>query len=135
MAHFLFKTEPDEYSFDDLARERGTIWDGITNALALKHLRGAARGDEVVVYHTGTERAAVGLATVASDPYPDPAFGDPRLVVVKLRADRRLARPVPLAAFRADRVLAGSDLVRNSRLGVVPLTAAQYARVLALGGA
>ena len=132
MAAWLFKTEPSEFSFDDLRAKQVARWDGVKNATALIHLRAAKAGDTVVVYHTGSEKRAVGLAKVVRAPYPDPAHDDPKLVVVDLEAGAALAAPVPLAAFRADPVLRETDLVRISRLSIVPLTAAQLARVKAL---
>jgi predicted RNA-binding protein with PUA-like domain len=135
MACYLLKTEPDAYSYDDLVRDKQTTWDGITNPLALKHLRGMAKGDTLVIYHTGKERQAVGLARAASDPYADPKAGDPKRAVVDIRAWKRLPAPVSLAMFHEDAVLKHTDLVRISRLSVVPLTDAQLARVLKLAGA
>jgi len=135
MACYLLKTEPDAYSYDDLVRDKQTTWDGISNALALKHLRGVAKGDTLLIYHTGKEKQAVGLAKAAGAAYPDPKAGDPRRMVVDIRAWKRLPAPVPLAAFREDAVLQKTDLVRISRLSVVPLTDAQLARVLKLAGA
>lgn len=135
MACYLLKTEPDAYSYDDLVRDKQTTWDGITNALALKHLRGIAKGDTIVVYHTGKEKQAVGLARAAGAPYPDSKAGDPKRAVVDIKAWKRLPAPVPLAAFREDPVLRKTDLVRISRLSVVPLTDVQLARVLKLAGA
>ena len=132
MNPFLFKTEPDAYAFGDLVRDGRATWDGVTNALALIHMRTVAKGDTVLVYHTGGEKAAVGVATVTRGAYADPKAGDPKRVVVDLAPRQALARPVALAEFRADPVLAGTELVRNSRLSVMPLTAAQFARVLAL---
>jgi predicted RNA-binding protein with PUA-like domain len=135
MAAWLFKTEPGEFSFDDLRAKKVARWDGVKNATALIHLRSAKPGDTVVIYHTGGEKRAVGLAKVVRAPYPDPALDDPKLVVVDLEAGAPLAAPVPLAAFRADPLLAQTDLVRISRLSIVPLTAAQLARVRALAAA
>ncbi|MCL4866561.1 MAG: EVE domain-containing protein, partial [Gemmatimonadales bacterium] len=97
------------------------------------HIRAMRRGDLALIYHSGAEKAVVGLATVASDPYPDPAAGDPRWAVVRLRADRALATPVPLAAIKAEPLFADLGLVRISRLSVMPVTAPQWRRLLALG--
>ena len=130
MAVFLFKTEPTTYSFANLVRDRRTTWDGVSNPLALKHLREVRKGDTVVIYHTGAERSAVGLATAASDPYPDPKASDPKLVVVDLRPLRALKAPVSLADFRSDPVLKTADLTRLPRLSVMPLTDAQLKRLL-----
>src|SRR5512146_3285462 len=134
MAHWLFKTEPSEYSYADLARDKRVVWEGISNATALIHLRAVRKGDPVVIYHTGGEKAAVGLAEVTKGPYPYPKLGDPRRVVVDLKPVRALPAPVPLADFRADAVLRGTELVRITRLSVLPLSPEQLARVLERSG-
>lgn len=133
-SYWILKTEPSTYSFDDLEREKAAVWDGVRNNLALKHLRQMQPGDEVLIYHTGDEKAAVGLARVASAPYPDPKAKDPKLVVVDIRAAGRLPQPVPLSVIKADRAFADFALVRMSRLSVVPATPAQWKRLLKLGG-
>ena len=92
MARFLVKTEPSTYSFADLTRDKRTVWDGVSNPVALKHLAMIRKGDTVVVYHTGDEKQAVGLAVAASDAYPDPKLGDSKRPVVDLRADRALQK-------------------------------------------
>ncbi len=130
---WILKSEPSTYSFDQLLADRETVWDGVRNAAALIHIRAMRRGDLALIYHSGAEKAVVGLATVASDPYPDPAAGDPRWAVVRLRADRALATPVPLAAIKAEPLFADLGLVRISRLSVMPVTAPQWRRLLALG--
>jgi predicted RNA-binding protein with PUA-like domain len=132
MAAWLFKTEPTAYALADLARERRTRWSGVNNALALIHLRNVRKGDPVVIYHTGKERQAVGLARAAGDPYADPDAADPKRAVVDLAYGRAFRAPVTLAQFKADRVLAGTGLVRIARLSVVPLDARQLARLLEL---
>jgi len=131
---WLFKTEPGAYSFARLERDRRAVWDGVRNALALKHLAATAAGDEVLVYHTGDERAAVGVARVVRGPYPDPKQKDPRLLVVDLEPVRVLARPVGLAEMRANRKLAGFDLLRLPRLSVMPVSAAHWTEVLRMAG-
>jgi predicted RNA-binding protein with PUA-like domain len=135
MASFLFKTEPGEYAFADLERERRTVWSGIGNPTALIHLRTVRKGDQVVIYHSGKDKAAVGIAVADSDPYPDPKLGDPRRVVLDVKPVRALARPVAIAEFRADPVLKKTELIRITRLSVMPLTAAQFDRVLELAKA
>ena len=130
---WLLKTEPGEYSYDDLEREGRARWDGVTNPAALKNLRAMKQGDRVLVYHTGDERAAVGEAVVVGAAYPDPKAGDARLVVVDLEPRGRLARPVPLAELKALDEFADSPLVRQGRLSVVPLSAAQWQLVLSRG--
>lgn len=134
MAAFILKTEPSSYSFQDLVRDRKTTWDGISNPVALKNLRTVSKGDTLLIYHTGDEKQVVGYAKATSEAYPDPKLGDPKRVVIDIAAGKPLGKPVPLSAFRADAVLKGTDLVRLSRLSVVPLNAAQLARVEKLAG-
>ena len=134
MAFWLLKTEPGDYAFADLERDGATVWDGVANNAALKHLRGARPGDLALVYHTGDERAAVGIAEITSAPYADPAETDARLVVVDVKPVRRLDRPVTLAAVKADPFFAGFALVREPRLSVMPVTPAQWRRLLELSG-
>jgi len=134
MSAFLFKTEPGTYSFDDLVRDKTTVWDGVSNPLALKYLGQVKKGDTIAIYHTGDEKQVVGLATAASDPSPDPKQNNPKRLVVKLKAEKPLPFPVPLSAFRADDVLATTELVRLPRLSVVPLTKAHVARLLERAG-
>src|SRR5688572_10049636 len=110
MAAFLFKTEPGTYSWADLVRERKTRWDGVSNPVALKHLRAVTRGDTIAIYHTGAEKAVIGLARALSDAYPDPADPGGKLVVVDLEPVRPLARPVALATFRSDPTLSSTEL-------------------------
>jgi predicted RNA-binding protein with PUA-like domain len=132
MPSWLLKTEPSTYSFDDLSRDRKTRWDGVSNAQAQANLRAMRVGDPVVVYHSG-EKAAVGLARVTRAAFPDP--GDPagKRVAVEIAAGARLAAPVPLEALRAEGTFADSPLLRQGRLSVVPLTAAQAKAVARLG--
>jgi predicted RNA-binding protein with PUA-like domain len=132
---WLFKTEPTAYSWDQLERDRRTVWDGVKNALALRHLASVAKGDEVVVYHTGNEKAAVGMARVVRGAYPDPKQKDPRLVVVEIEAISRLRRPVLLAEMRANGKLAGFDLLRLPRLSVIPVSASRWAEILRMAEA
>ena len=127
---WLFKTEPSAYSFARLEADGRTVWDGVKNALALRHLAAVATGDEVLVYHTGDEKAAVGIARVARGAYPDPKQKDAKLVVVDLEAERPLPRPVTLAEMRGNAKLAGFDLLRLPRLSVMPVSAAQWTEIL-----
>jgi predicted RNA-binding protein with PUA-like domain len=131
-AKWLLKSDPEHYSFSDLERDGKTVWDGISNNLALKNLRNVRRGDVVVVYHTGTERAAVGLAEAASDPYPDPQQKDTRLVVIDLQAKKKLARPVSLDEIKKSSALKNFDLVRLPRLSVMPVSDAQWNTLMAM---
>jgi predicted RNA-binding protein with PUA-like domain len=130
---WLVKTEPGTYSYDDLEREGRAVWDGVKNPVAIRNLKAMKAGDPVVVYHTGDERAAVGLAEVVKAAYPDPKQGNARLVVVDLKAKGRLPAPVTLAAVKAMVVFEDSPLVRQGRLSVVPLTPAQW-KALTEGG-
>lgn len=130
---WLLKTEPGEYSYDDLEREGRARWDGVRNPAALRNLREMKRGDRVLVYHTGGEKAIVGEAVVTAEAYPDPKAGSPRLVVVDLEPRGRLGRPVALAELKALPAFAASPLVRQGRLSVVRLTAAQWALVESRG--
>ncbi len=132
VARWLVKTEPGEYAFSRMLKDPVTRWDGIANNLALQHLRRMRTGDPVLVYHSGAERAVVGIAEVASLPYPDPAAGDSRLVVVDLKAKRALPRTVPLAAIKAEKGLKEFDLVRISRLSVMPVSDGQWEILLRL---
>lgn len=130
--YWILKTEPSSYSFDRLATERRAVWDGVSNALALKHLRGMAKGDQTFIYHTGDEKALIGLARIASDPYPDPHDG--KLTVVDVEAGDRLPTPVTLAAVKADPAFAQLGLVRMSRLSVIPVPPDLWKRLLTMGG-
>jgi len=129
MAYWLLKTEPNCYSWDDLTRDKKAVWDGITNALALKHLRTVKKGDLALIYHTGSERSAIGLAEITSAPYADPKEDDDRLVVVDLRPKKKLPAPVSLEMIKADPAFAGWDLLRNSRLSVVPVPQKMWKRI------
>ncbi len=130
MAYWILKTEPSAYSYDELERDGKAVWDGVSNPLALKHLRAMQAGDEALIYHTGDEKAVVGLARVTSAAYPDPKAKDPKLVVVELKPAKRLKRPVILAAIKAEPEFQDLALVRMPRLSVVPATAAQWKKLL-----
>jgi predicted RNA-binding protein with PUA-like domain len=130
--HWVLKTEPSEYGFADLVRDRRTRWEGVSNPVALKHLRSMLAGDDALIYHTGNEKAVVGLARVASPPYPDPR--DPKLVVVDVEPVKPLPRAVPLAEIKAEPAFADLGLVRVPRLSVVPVEPAQWKRLRALAG-
>jgi len=118
---YLLKTEPSEYSFADLEREKQTIWDGVSNPVALRHLREMKPGERLIIYETGDHKSAVGTAEVVSVDASDPK--NPR---VKIKAGKPLARSVSLAEIKANKLFADSPLVRQGRLSVVPLNAAQY---------
>jgi len=129
--HWLIKTEPSAYSYARLEKDQRSVWDGVTNAFAQKHIRSAKKGERAIVYHTGTERAAVGIAEIVSDPYPDPK--DPALFVFDIAPAKRLQAPVSLAAIKASPLFAASPLVKMGRLSVVPLEDAQWRWLLATG--
>jgi predicted RNA-binding protein with PUA-like domain len=118
---YLLKTEPSGYSFADLERDRETTWDGVTNPQAVKNLREMKAGEELVIYHTGDEKRAVGTASVVSVD-----ASDPKMPLVKIRVGKAIAKPRSLADAKAEKLFADSLLVRMGRLSVVPLTAAQY---------
>jgi predicted RNA-binding protein with PUA-like domain len=118
---YLLKTEPSEYSFADLQRDKSTVWDGVSNPVALKNLRGMKAGDRLVIYETGDRKTAVGTAMVVSVD-----ASDPKNPQVKIKVGEALARPVTLADVKANQLFADSPLVRQGRLSVVPLSAAQH---------
>jgi predicted RNA-binding protein with PUA-like domain len=122
---WLVKTEAGTYSYDDLEREGRAVWDGVTNPQALQNLKAMKPGERVFVYHTGDEKRVVGTAEVVRAAYPDPKQKNDRLVVVDLKAVGRLANPVTLADLKSDAAFVDSPLVKQGRLSVVPLTAAQ----------
>jgi len=121
MADYLLKTEPSEYSFADLQKDNATVWDGVSNPVALRNLRGMQPNDRLIIYQTGDDKSAVGTATVVSVDVSDPK--SPR---VKIKAGKALSKPVPLAQIKANPLFADSPLVRQGRLSVVPLTSAQH---------
>jgi len=133
MAHWLLKEEPTHYAYSDLVRDGRTDWSGVHNALALKHLRSMRPGDQAIYYHSGDERACVGIVRIASTPRPDPA-DDRGSWTVEVRPVRALPAPVPLAVLRGDPVFAGFDLLRISRLSILPVPDRMWARILALAG-
>ena len=129
MAQWLVKEEPEHYSYDQLVKEKKTVWAGVKNPLAQKHLRSIKRGDRVFYYHTGKEKAIVAIATAASDAYPDPKDATKKAFVVDVAPVKKLARPVTLAEVKADRAFASFPLVRMSRLSVMPVTDEEWARI------
>jgi predicted RNA-binding protein with PUA-like domain len=133
MAYWILKTEPSTYSFADLQKATRAVWDGVANPVALKHLREMNVGDDVLIYHTGDEKAVVGHAKVVKAAYPDPRQDDPKLVVVDLEAGKPLATSVTLKAIKADPAFAELALVRQGRLSVVPVPAPLWARMLKMG--
>ncbi|AFY42198.1 EVE domain-containing protein [Nostoc sp. PCC 7107] len=132
MAYWLLKTEPDKYSYADLERDSSTVWDGVTNALALKHIRTMLPGDLAWIYHTGKERQITGLAEIVTQPYPDPALNDAKLVVVKVQAVRSVSQPVTLAQIKQEDQFSGFDLLRLPRLSVVPVSEVHWQHLIKL---
>jgi predicted RNA-binding protein with PUA-like domain len=127
--NWLFKEEPSNYSYDDLARDGRTSWTGVRNPVAQKHLRAVKKGDRIFFYHTGSEKAVVGVAKAAGDSYPDPADNTGRLYAVDVAPVRKLAQPVTLAAVKADKAFASFPLTRIPRLSVMPVSDAEWDRI------
>jgi predicted RNA-binding protein with PUA-like domain len=123
---WLFKTEPSVYSFQQLQKDKKTMWDGVKNNLALKNLKDIQKGDEILIYHTGDEKAAVGVARASGGAYPDPSQKNPKLLVVDIEAVKLLPRPVTLAEVKANKKLANFDLVRLSRLSIMKVNDDQW---------
>ena len=131
-SHWLVKSEPETYSFADLERDGGTIWDGVRNNAAALHLKAMKAGDEVLFYHSGEGKAVVGVARVTREAFPDASDPAGRFVAVELAAVRPLGRPVTLARMKAEPALAGMVMLRQSRLSVSPVSEAEWAAILAL---
>ena len=132
MAQWLVKEEPDHYGYDQLEKDRKTVWAGVRNPLAQKHLRSIKRGDRIFYYHTGKEKAVVATAKAASDAYPDPGDGSGKMSVVDIVPEQKLPRPVTLAEIKSDKAFASFSrfpLVRMSRLSVMPVTDAEWTRI------
>lgn len=130
MNHWLVKTEPDTFSWDDLVRDKKAIWDGVRNFQARSHLKKMQKGDQVFVYHTGDEKAVIGIATVSREGYPEPADKD--WIAVDLTAGKKLKNPVTLAQIKADKRLSDMVLVRAARLSVQPVTHEEFEHIIAL---
>lgn len=135
MAYWILKSEPGVYAFEQLERDGRAVWDGIRNAQALIYLRQMQPGDQALIYHSNEGKALIGFAEIVSAAYPDPKLEDPKLVVVDIVPGRRLPTPVTLAAIKTAPSLATLGLVRQSRLSVVPVSAAHWKALLKLGGA
>ncbi|HWI50898.1 MAG TPA: EVE domain-containing protein [Symbiobacteriaceae bacterium] len=133
MAYWLMKTEPEEFSYADLERKGREPWNGVRNPAALKHMRAMAEGDLFLFYHTGNERAVVGVGRVEHPAYPDAHETDPRFVVVDVEPAYRFAKPVTLSAIKADERFATWELVRQSRLSVMPVSPEHWGLIHAMG--
>jgi predicted RNA-binding protein with PUA-like domain len=131
---WILKTDSEVYPFDQLEREGRTVWDGVSNPVALRHIRSMVPGDPLMIYHSGATKEIVGLARVASQPYQDPKQKDPKLAVVEIEVDRRLPKTVSLAAIKADPAFADMPIVRQPRLSVIPVPEAQWKKLLAMAG-
>ena len=123
---WLFKTEPSVYSYQQLEKDKKTVWDGVANNLALKNLKDIKKGEQIFIYHTGDEKAAVGVARALSGSYSDPERDDPKMLVVDIEPVRALKRPVTLAEVKAQPKLKNFDLVRNSRLSIMKVSDEQW---------
>lgn len=132
--NYLFKEEPSNYSYDDLTRDGRTAWTGVKNPLAQKHLRSVRKGERIFFYHTGGEKAVVGIARAAGDAYPDPADRAGRLHAVDIVPVKKLKAPIPLSAVKADKAFADFPLTRMPRLSVMPVSDEQWERLLGLSG-
>jgi predicted RNA-binding protein with PUA-like domain len=132
--HWLVKSEPFKYAWDDLVKDGSTCWDGVRNAQARNNLAAMRKGDRVLYYHSGEGKEVVGVARVTKEAYPDPTSDDERWVVVDLAPLKPLKQPVTLAQIKADRSLAKIPLVAQSRLSVMPIDARAFERILSLGG-
>ncbi len=124
--HWLFKTEPEDYSYDNLERDRRAMWSGLRNSVTLKNLREVRLGDQILIYHEGAENAVVGMAEAVTDAYPDPAEDDPAIVVVEIIPKRKFAQPVLLAEIRASEDLCDFDPARLPLMSVMPVSNAQW---------
>ena len=132
MAKWLVKEEPEHYSYDALVRDGKTVWAGVRNPLAQKHLRSIRKGDRIFYYHTGKEKAVVAVAKAASDAYDDPQDADGRLAVIDVVPERKLARPVTLKEIKADPALTEMELIKLSRLSVGVVRPEEWEHIVAL---
>jgi|ERR1051325_6532541 predicted RNA-binding protein with PUA-like domain len=132
--YWLFKSDPEDYGYNDLVSDGKAVWDGVTNNLALQNLRKIRKGDAILIYHTGEEKALVGLATATSDPYPNPKGDHEKLAVIDLKPKKRAKRPVTLSEIKALPEFADFQLVKLPRLSVMPVSADEYRRLAELAG-
>jgi predicted RNA-binding protein with PUA-like domain len=129
---WLFKTEPSVYSYQQLVKDKKTMWDGVANNLALKNLKDIKKGEQILIYHTGDEKQTVGIARALGGAYADPGKKNPRLLVVDIEPVKALAKPVTLAQVKGDKKLANFDLVRNSRLSIMKVTDEQWDQMMGM---
>ncbi|MGI0007833.1 MAG: EVE domain-containing protein [Nitrosotalea sp.] len=130
MNYWLLKQEPTVYGFDKLEKEKKTVWDGVHNNLALKHMRSMKKGDKAIFYHTGDERQAVGIVDIITNPYPNPKESDKRFIVFDVKVSNKLKRPVTLDEIKNDVKFKDWDLVRNSRLSAMPVPKVLWAEIM-----
>jgi predicted RNA-binding protein with PUA-like domain len=128
--HWLFKEEPGNYSYDDLVRDGKTSWTGVRNPVAQRHLQSVKKGDQIFFYHTGGEKAVVGICRAARDAYPDPADKTGKLYAVDVEPVKKLKSPVTLASIKADGAFSAHPIARVPRLSVMPFSAEEWDRVL-----
>jgi predicted RNA-binding protein with PUA-like domain len=133
-SYWLLKTEPDEYSFEQLVTDRRTIWDGVLNNLALIHIRAMKKGDRAFIYHTGKEKAIVGIAEIVSNPYSNPETENEKHLVVDIKPIRKFPYPVNLSEIKSQTQFEGLDLIRNSRLSVMPVKDIWWHAIIGQGG-
>ena len=134
MGYWLFKSDPDTYGYDHLEKDKQTVWDGVSNPVALRNLRSAKKGDTVLIYHTGAEKALIGLAEITREAYPDPKQKNEKLAVVEIKALRRLKKHPTLADVKAREEFADFALVRLPRLSVMPVNDAQWKLLMKMSG-
>jgi len=132
--NWLFKEEPTHYSYDDLVREKKTVWSGVRNPLAQRHLRSVKKGDRIFYYHTGNEKSVVGIAKAVTDAYDDPKDKSGKLAAVDIAPVKKLKRPVALAEIKADKSFRDFPLVRISRLSVMPVSDKEWAEIERMAG-
>lgn len=121
MNYWLLKTEPSVYSYDDLVRDKKTVWDGVRHPKALSNIRSSKKGERVFIYHTGDEKQIVGIAEIISDPYPDPKQDNERVMVFEIKPVKKLKRPVTLSEIKSNKKYSDFRLVREPRLSVMPV--------------
>ena len=134
MGYWLFKSDPDTYGYDNLEKDKQTVWDGVSNPVALRNLRSIKKGDIVLIYHTGDEKALIGLAEIIREAYPDPKQKNEKLSVVDIKALRRLQKHPSLADVKARKEFADFALVRLPRLSVMPVNEAQWKLLMTMSG-
>jgi predicted RNA-binding protein with PUA-like domain len=132
MAYWLLKTEPEKYSYFNLEQDGNTVWDGVNNPLALKHIRNMLIGDLALIYHTGKERQIIGIAEVVSQPYADPTLNDPKRVVVDVKALKKVSVPLQLKQIKQDAEFEHFELVQLPRLSVIPVSEFYWQRLMSL---